>query len=218
MFTVAKMNVAGKDLVSSQDASFGDMKNGILTSNSRGSAVDSADEQLIGQQYCPRQSMNAVAAEFRDTKRKGAMTTFTFWKGVADAATGIILLTKPEMIYHSSVAKILNRLSGLRLPNPHPTAEGEVSSQHAIAIMVIAIGLGHIRASQDRNSIPVLVVMNAAWSALALGTVLLKPHRATSALLMTGINHFIFASVMFLRSKMTFKELLGQQGSKSKRI
>lgn len=64
------------------------------------------------------------------------MATFTYWKGVADAASGIILLTKPELIYHSVVAKFLNRISGLRLPNPHPTAEGEISSQHAVAIMV----------------------------------------------------------------------------------
>jgi hypothetical protein len=63
------------------------------------------------------------------------MATFTFWKGVADTVVGIILLTKPEIIYHSAVAKLLNRVSGLRLPNPHPTAEGEISSQHAVAIM-----------------------------------------------------------------------------------
>lgn len=27
---------------------------------------------------------------------------------------------------------------------------------------------------------------------------------------MTGINHFVFATVMFLRSRMTLKEMLGQ--------
>ena len=64
------------------------------------------------------------------------MTTFTYWKGVADVATGVVLLTKPEIIYHSAVAKFLNQISGLRLPNAHPTAEGEVSSQHAVTIMV----------------------------------------------------------------------------------
>lgn len=64
------------------------------------------------------------------------MSTFTFWKGFADAAVGVILLVKPEVIYHSAVAKALHRLSGLRLPNPHPIAPGEVSSQHAVTIMV----------------------------------------------------------------------------------
>ena len=64
------------------------------------------------------------------------MTTFTYWKGIADAATGVILLLKPEIIYHSFIAKFLNRISGLRLPNPYPKAEGEISSQHAVAIMV----------------------------------------------------------------------------------
>ncbi|KAF1924389.1 uncharacterized protein M421DRAFT_424839 [Didymella exigua CBS 183.55] len=144
------------------------------------------------------------------------MTTLTYWKGIADAATGVILLTKPEIIYHSAVAKFLKKVSGLRLPNPHPTAEGEISSQHAVAIMVIAVGLGHVRASKDRQSMPALVVMNAVWSALALGTVVLKPDRATSALLMTGINHFIFASVMFLRSNMALKEVLGLEGVNAK--
>jgi hypothetical protein len=64
------------------------------------------------------------------------MSSFTFWKGFADAAVGVILLVKPEIIYHSSVAKALNRLSGLRLPNPYPTSEDAISSQHAVAIMV----------------------------------------------------------------------------------
>jgi hypothetical protein len=64
------------------------------------------------------------------------MSRFTFWKGFADAIVGVILLTKPEVIYHSVAAKALHRLSGLRLPNPWPTAEGEISSQHAVAIMV----------------------------------------------------------------------------------
>lgn len=64
------------------------------------------------------------------------MSRFTFWKGSADAVVGVILLIKPEIIYHSAVAKALNALSGLRLPNPYPTAEDAVSSQHAVAIMV----------------------------------------------------------------------------------
>lgn len=63
------------------------------------------------------------------------MSRFVFWKGAADAAIGIILLAKPEIIYHSVAAKALSQLSGLRLPNPCPTAEDAISSQHAVAIM-----------------------------------------------------------------------------------
>lgn len=73
---------------------------------------------------------------YRPTRLLTTMTTFTYWKGIADAVTGVILLTKPEIIYHSVVAKFMSRVSGLRLPNPYPTAEGEISSQHAVAIMV----------------------------------------------------------------------------------
>ncbi|KAF3044616.1 hypothetical protein E8E12_003924 [Didymella heteroderae] len=144
------------------------------------------------------------------------MSTFAFWLGIADAAVGTVVLTKPEIIYQSPVAKLLNRVSGLRLPNAHPTAEGEISSQHAVAIITIAVGLGHIRASKSRQTIPALVVMNTAFSALAFGTVILKPHRATSVLLMTGINHFIFASFMFWRSNMTWREILGLEEVKTK--
>ena len=64
------------------------------------------------------------------------MSTFTFWLGVADATVGTIVLTKPEIIYQSALAKLLSRLSGLQLPNAHPTAGGEVSAQHAVAIIV----------------------------------------------------------------------------------
>jgi hypothetical protein len=69
------------------------------------------------------------------------MSTFTFWLGIADAAVGTILLTKPEIIYHSALARLLNRASGLRLPNPYATAGGEVSAQHAVAIIVCSSSL-----------------------------------------------------------------------------
>ncbi|KAF2013601.1 hypothetical protein BU24DRAFT_424599 [Aaosphaeria arxii CBS 175.79] len=140
------------------------------------------------------------------------MSKFTFWKGFADAAVGVILLTKPELIYHSAVAKTLHRLSGLRLPNPHPTAEDAISSQHAVAIMVIAVGVGHMRASSERKALPPIVLMNLIWSLLALGTVVLKPHRATSALLMTGINHAVFATIMILRARLSVLGVLGIKG------
>jgi hypothetical protein len=64
------------------------------------------------------------------------MSRFTFWKGFADAVTGVILLTKPEIIYHSFVAKGLHRISGLRVPSPYPESADGRSAQHAVAIMV----------------------------------------------------------------------------------
>ncbi len=162
------------------------------------------------------------------------MTTFTYWKGIADVATGIVLLTKPEIIYHSSVAKssMASLTSDYRILTLRPGASSAhkmlsrswydiyiallhiKSNPDTTNLQVDAIGLGHVRVSQDRASIPSLIVMNAAWSVLALSTVSFRPYRATSALLMTGINHFVFASVMFLRSKMTFGELVGLQQSK----
>lgn len=66
-----------------------------------------------------------------------------------------------------------------------------------------------MRASRSRSALPPIVLMNALWSAFAFATVLFKPHRATSALLMTGINHFVFASVMILLSGMGLGEMLG---------
>jgi hypothetical protein len=60
--------------------------------------------------------------------------------------------------------------------------------------------------------------MNAVWSALAFGTVILKPQRATSALLMTAVNHFIFASVMIWRSNMTWREMMGLEEVKVKEL
>ncbi|KAH7379427.1 hypothetical protein DE146DRAFT_318221 [Phaeosphaeria sp. MPI-PUGE-AT-0046c] len=137
------------------------------------------------------------------------MSTFTFLKGLADSVVGIILLTKPAIIYHSAVARFLHERSGLRLPNPDPSSLETLSAQHAVAIMVIAVGVGHMRASRDRKALPPIVLMNACWAALALGTVILAPHRATSALLMTGINHSFFASVMILTSGVSLRAMLG---------
>lgn len=65
-----------------------------------------------------------------------AMSTFTFLKGLADSVVGIILLTKPAIIYHSAVARFLHERSGLRLPNPNPNSLETLGAQHAVAIMV----------------------------------------------------------------------------------
>jgi hypothetical protein len=54
-----------------------------------------------------------------------------------------------------------------------------------------------------------LVLMNALWSAFAFLTVILAPHRATSALLMTGINHSVFATGMALTAGVGVREMLG---------
>lgn len=74
-----------------------------------------------------------------------------------------------------------------------------------------------MRASKNRAALPAFVLVNVLWSALAFTTVLLKPHRATSALLMTGLNHFVFSSIMVWRTKMGFREILGlSEGSEGK--
>ncbi|OAK96991.1 hypothetical protein IQ06DRAFT_296217 [Phaeosphaeriaceae sp. SRC1lsM3a] len=137
------------------------------------------------------------------------MSTFTFLKGLADSVVGIILLTKPAIIYHSAVARFLHERSGLRLPNPNPSSLETLGAQHAVAIMVIAVGVGHMRASRNRAALPPIVLMNACWAILALGTVVLTPHRATSALLMTGLNHSVFSVVMMLTSGVSFRGMLG---------
>ncbi|KAF2003540.1 hypothetical protein P154DRAFT_532277 [Amniculicola lignicola CBS 123094] len=144
------------------------------------------------------------------------MSQFTFWKGFADAAVGVVLLTKPEIVYHSAVAKALHKLSGLRLPNPHPASEDAVSAQHAVAIMVVAVGLAHMRASTEAKALPPIVLLNALWSMFALGTVVICPQRATSALLMTGINHAVFATAMVFSTGVRIKEILGLGDGNSK--
>lgn len=68
--------------------------------------------------------------------RQIEMSRFTFWKGFADAVVGVILVIKPELIYESKISKALARLSGLRLPNPYPSSEDAISSQHALVTMV----------------------------------------------------------------------------------
>lgn len=54
-----------------------------------------------------------------------------------------------------------------------------------------------------------MIVMDAFWSAFALATVFVKPHRATSSLLMTGINHLFMTGVMIWRTGLNYKQILG---------
>jgi len=64
-----------------------------------------------------------------------------------------------------------------------------------------------------------LVLMNALWSVFALLTVVLAPHRATSALLMTGINHSVFATGMALTAGVGIREILGfKEGVREKSV
>jgi hypothetical protein len=90
------------------------------------------------------------------------MSRFVFWKGAADTAVGVILLTKPELIYHSRLSLALSRLSGLRPANAHPSNEDAISAQTGIALMTIAIGLGHIRASANRAALPAMSTCSMA--------------------------------------------------------
>lgn len=91
-----------------------------------------------------------------------------------------------------------------------------------------------MRASKERKALPpfgalffldvicarlmliFVVLMNALWSLLALSTVVLKPHRATSALLMTGINHAVFASIMIFRTGINLQDMFGLKSEKGK--
>ena len=84
------------------------------------------------------------------------MSRFVFWKGIADAVTGVILLTKPEVIYHSGLNRELSRLSGLRTANPHPSNTDAISAQTSLALMVIAVGVAHISASRSRAALPAM--------------------------------------------------------------
>jgi hypothetical protein len=64
-----------------------------------------------------------------------------------------------------------------------------------------------------------LVLMDALWSLFALLTVILVPHRATSALLMTGINHSVFATGMALTAGIGIREIFGfNEGVREKNI
>lgn len=69
-----------------------------------------------------------------------------------------------------------------------------------------------MRASKNRAALPAFVLVNALWSAFAFTTILLKPHRATSALLMTGLNHLAFSTIMIWQTKMGLWEILGLDG------
>lgn len=62
------------------------------------------------------------------------------------------------------------------------------------------------------------VLMNILWSSFALSTVFVVPHRATSALLMTGINHAAFAIAMITWNKMTVAEVLGWDSSSKGKV
>jgi len=50
--------------------------------------------------------------------------------------------------------------------------------------------------------------MNATWAAGALATVVLAPGKATSTLLMTSLNHIIFAAAMLLINKISVADVL----------
>lgn len=120
------------------------------------------------------------------------------YKGYADILTGSILAIYPNLIYHSFITRTVAALSGLHLSN----ARAAPGFNHAIACMVIAIGVGHVFAARSgpAGRAP-LFAMNATWALLALLTCLTTPRvwRIGSAtLLLSGINHLFFSLVLWI--------------------
>lgn len=66
-----------------------------------------------------------------------------------------------------------------------------------------------MRAARSRSAIAPMIVMNAVWSAMSFATIIFTPHRATSAILMTAVNHLAFSSIMYWRLNMGWKHVLG---------
>ncbi|KDQ11484.1 hypothetical protein BOTBODRAFT_189844 [Botryobasidium botryosum FD-172 SS1] len=134
-----------------------------------------------------------------------AERSLIFWKGIADIIVGGILTFKPSIIYDSPVPLYISNVTGLHRSDP-TTAPG---FNQAIAIMVAAIGIGHVRASRShsRDAHATMLLMNVTWSALCLLTCYVNRDIGSATMLMTGINHLAFSTAMFLTSKIRVSDL-----------
>ncbi|KAF8873480.1 hypothetical protein BD779DRAFT_1569952 [Infundibulicybe gibba] len=113
------------------------------------------------------------------------------YKGFADIVVGLLLTTKPSVIYDSFLARRLSALTGLHLSN----AEVAPGFNQAIACMVVAVGVGHVVAARCGPAArrPILA-MDLTWGLLALAVCLTGAGtpRASATLLQSGISHTLF--------------------------
>ncbi|KAF6751522.1 hypothetical protein DFP72DRAFT_1172188 [Ephemerocybe angulata] len=131
-------------------------------------------------------------------------------KGLADIGVGVILALKPEIIYESNATKALGRLTGFGLSSAK-TAPG---FNHAIACMVVAVGVGSVVASfQGRAARFPIVIMNATWGLLAGLTCVFTPHLATATMVMTALNTGVYTVVMGILGMREGSKSAGKSGS-----
>ncbi|TFK63473.1 hypothetical protein BDN72DRAFT_847596 [Pluteus cervinus] len=127
-----------------------------------------------------------------------AVDLLILFKGLADIIAACILVVQPDIIYKSSATRALHDATGLHISRVE-TAPG---FNQAIACMVVAVGVGHIVASQSHSPLarrPVFA-MNLTWAALNIATCLTPRawELASATQLMTAMTHTVFSTALYL--------------------
>ncbi|KAF8076929.1 hypothetical protein FPV67DRAFT_1665167 [Lyophyllum atratum] len=120
------------------------------------------------------------------------------YRGYANIVVGCILAVCPQVIYNSFIVKSIALHNRLRLSNAR-TAPG---FNHAIACMVIAIGVAHVFAARSGPAARASIfAMDVTWAALALLTCLATPRAwklGSATLMLSGYDYALFSAVIWL--------------------
>ncbi|KAL0577785.1 hypothetical protein V5O48_004214 [Marasmius crinis-equi] len=159
-----------------------------------------------------------MSAKTAKTKTKAAdkspsLGTLIKIKGYADVLVGALIAVKPVLLYQSAPMRWWNEVSGLHLSDAS-TAPG---FNHAIACMVIAVGMGNISAARSGSAAYSSVfVSTLVWGILCLLTVAtafvdipvdlaslgIGPGGTgeinNATVIATAMNHFLFCGLMWL--------------------
>jgi len=136
--------------------------------------------------------------------------------GVSDFLVGVILAFKPEIIYRQAIVFKIAEKTGLHVSDAS-TAPG---FNNAIAVMVMAVGLGTVRAgmSSSKDAHAAIILMNSLWAIFVLVTVAVDRELASATHLMTGVNHLIFSGIMFWTSGLKLVDLFTVVNIKTKTV
>ncbi|GLB34342.1 hypothetical protein LshimejAT787_0112260 [Lyophyllum shimeji] len=109
-----------------------------------------------------------------------------------------IMAMRPQVLYHSPLAKKISALTGL----PPSDASRAPELNQAVACMVAAIGVGHLVAAQSGPAaLASVFALDATWAALTLLSCLAAPRAwalGSPTLLLTACTHTVFCVTLWV--------------------
>ncbi|KAF8593748.1 hypothetical protein BDV93DRAFT_529723 [Ceratobasidium sp. AG-I] len=134
------------------------------------------------------------------------MTTFLAY-GISNLGMGFALLVRPNVLYQSSLAYLINERYGFRVTDVN-TAPG---FNNSLACMTIAVGAGATRAglSGSRSAQASIALMSVVWTAATIASCIITPEVVSATHVIAAIVDTGFSIALVWSGGFSIPELVG---------